>query len=324
MLFFLLPVLLFFNCQLDHSKTKQASLSNSMGRFETKDTVAVCGGKLLKLSHASEYTKTSMDVNVYLPPQYEASGAKKLPVLLYLSGLTCTPQNVSEKSFLPYFASKHGFALVFPDTSPRGAGINGEDESWDFGTGAGFYVDSIKEPWKKNYNMYSYVLKELLPLVSEEFGQLDVLENCSITGHSMGGYGALMMYMRNPGRFKSCSAFAPIANPSVVPWGEKCFGNYLGEDKTEWYKYDPCHLVKAYAGNPQVADEKILIHVGTKDVFNYRDHQLRCENLVEAAKGTKLAGSIDLNVVDGYDHSYYFISSFVPEHVEFHLKYLTK
>ncbi|KAG0679149.1 hypothetical protein C6P40_003132 [Pichia californica] len=296
-----------------------------MSKFTIKETISLFDGKLLKLSHESTSTKTSMDVNIYLPPQYEESNNKEIPVILYLAGLTCSPQNGAEKSFLPYFASKKGFGVIFPDTSPRGAGIKGEDENWDFGTGAGFYVDSLVEPWKENYNMYSYILKELLPLIKIEFKNLDSINNISITGHSMGGYGAIMMYLRNPGKFKSCSAFAPICNPSIVPWGEKCFGNYLGNDKSEWYKYDPCYLIKEYLGNPLIKnDEKILIHVGSKDPFDFRDNQLRCKNLVESAKNTKLDGKIDLKIVEGYDHSYYFISTFVPEHVEFHLKYLTK
>lgn len=263
-----------------------------------------------------------MDVNVYLPPQYDSSKSDKLPVLLYLAGLTCSPANGSEKSFFTAYAAKYGFAVIFPDTSPRGANIAGEADNWDFGVGAGFYVDSLAEPWKENYNMYSYIMKELLPLVNEEFEGLDVLGNISITGHSMGGYGAIMFYLRNPGFFKSCSAFAPISNPSVVPWGIKCFGNYLGDDKEEWYKYDPCHLIKTFP--KQENNANILIHVGTKDVFNYRDNQLRCENLVEAAKGTVLEGKIDLNVVDNYDHSYFFISSFAGEHSDFHVKYFKK
>jgi S-formylglutathione hydrolase len=297
-----------------------------MSNFTTEATIKTFGGQLLKLKHDSTYTKTPMDVNVYLPPQYEST-TKKLPVLLYLAGLTCSPANGSEKSFFTAYAAKHGFAIIFPDTSPRGAKIEGEDDNWDFGTGAGFYVDALIEPWKENYNMYSYILKELLPLINEEFNKLDVLGNISITGHSMGGYGAIMFYLRNPGFFKSCSAFAPISNPSIVPWGEKCFSNYLGSNKEEWYKYDPCHLIKNYKGNlnnNNNNDEKILIHVGTKDVFNYRDHQLRCENLVEAAKGTILEDKIDLNVVEDYDHSYFFISSFAGEHADFHAKYFEK
>lgn len=287
--------------------------------FERKANVTVHGGQLLQLKHDSTFTKTPMDVNVYLPPQYKDSGSNKIPVLLYLSGLTCTPANASEKSFFTYFASKYGFALILPDTSPRGAGVQGEDDSWDFGTGAGFYVDATTTPWKDNYNMYSYILKELLPNVGEEFQGIDVVNQCAITGHSMGGYGALMFYLRNPGRFTSVSAFAPIANPSVVPWGEKAFKNYLGEDLTAWYEYDPCHLIKEYKSVN--TDEKIVIHVGTKDVFYYRDHQLRCENLVEASKGTSMEGKVDLKVVEGYDHSYYFISTFAEEHSKHHLKY---
>lgn len=285
-----------------------------MSKFTINETVAVYNGKLLKLTHESSVTKTPMNVNVYLPPNVK--DGETIPTILYLSGLTCTPQNASEKSFLTYFASIHKIGLVFPDTSPRGANIEGEDENWDFGTGAGFYVDSIKEPWNKNYNMYSYILKELLPLAKEEFKFGDF----SITGHSMGGYGAIMMYLKNPKLFKSCSAFAPICNPSIVPWGEKCFSNYLGDDKKKWLEYDPCELIKEYQSSGK--DEKILIHVGTKDVFNYRDNQLRCQNLVESAKGTSMEGKIDVHTVEGYDHSYYFISSFVPEHFEFHLSYL--
>lgn len=286
--------------------------------FDTLDTIAVHGGTLHKLSHESTATKTPMAVNVYVPPAATKSTiSSQYPVLLYLSGLTCTPQNASEKSFLTYFAAKYHFAIVFPDTSPRGANIAGEEESWDFGTGAGFYVDATEKPWSENYQMYTYVMDELLPLIQTEFSSLD-MANCAITGHSMGGYGALMMYMKNPGRFTSVSAFAPIVNPSIVPWGEKCFGNYLGtDDKTKWEQYDPCHLIKDYNGDTK----EILIHVGDKDPFYYRDHQLRCENLVDAAKGTPMEGKVHLKVVPGYDHSYYFISSFAEAHVEHHLKY---
>ncbi|GMM29509.1 S-formylglutathione hydrolase [Martiniozyma asiatica (nom. inval.)] len=284
-----------------------------MSKFTLDATIKSCGGSLLKLSHASEVTKTPMNVNVYLPPNY--SSDLKIPVLLYLSGLTCTPQNVSEKAFFQEKAAKYGFGLIFPDTSPRGANIEGEEESWDFGTGAGFYVDSIAEPWNKNYNMYSYILNELLPLVSTEYKGLDVENNCAITGHSMGGYGALMMYLRNKGKFTSCSAFAPICNPMECPWGQKCFGNYLGDDKSEWAKYDPCELIKTYQADE---NETILVHVGTADVFHYRDDQLKPKNLVAAAANSKI--TIDMNEVEGYDHSYYFISSFVSEHVDFHRK----
>lgn len=303
--------------------TREPPVQDNMGKFTTESTIELFGGKLLKLKHDSTSTKTSMAVNIYLPPQYEA-GEKKLPVILYLAGLTCSPDNGAEKSFFTYHAAKNGFGVVFPDTSPRGANIEGEDKDWDFGTAAGFYVDSTAAPWSENYNMYSYVISELLPLVGSEFEKLDVKGNCGITGHSMGGYGAIMFYLRNPGMFKSCSAFAPICNPSIVPWGEKCYSNYLGPNKDEWLKYDPCELVKSYAGNPSNVDEKILIYVGTKDVFDYRDNQLRCQNLVDASKGTVLDGKVDLRVVDDYDHSYYFVSSFSEPVSEFHVNSFSK
>ncbi|TID30286.1 hypothetical protein CANINC_001166 [Pichia inconspicua] len=280
--------------------------------FTTEATIAHYGGQLLKLKHDSIQTKTPMDLNIFLPPNM----TEKTPVIIYLAGLTCTPQTGAEKSTITYHAAKHGFAVIFPDTSPRGANIKGEDDSWDLGTGAGFYVDAITDDWKENYKMYSYIIDELLPLISKEFPKIDIINNCSLTGHSMGGYGALMFYLRNPGKFKSVSAFAPIVNPSIVPWGEKCFGTYLGNDKSNWFEYDPCHLIKSYDG--PIND--ILIHVGDADLFDVRDGQLRCSNLVDAAKGTKLDGKIILNVQHNYDHSYYFVSSFMESVVEFHAK----
>ncbi|RLV91567.1 S-formylglutathione hydrolase [Spathaspora sp. JA1] len=281
--------------------------------FKTNAEIAQFGGKLLKLSHDSTTTQTPMDVNVFLP---KSSGDKKTPVLLYLSGLTCTPNNASEKSFFQYFASKYGFALVFPDTSPRGAQIAGEDDSWDFGTGAGFYVDATQEPWSRNYKMYSYVHVELLTELSKQFPQLD-FTNISITGHSMGGMGALTGFLSQPGKYKSVSAFAPIANPSTVQWGEKNFGNYLGENKDDWYKYDPTHLIKSYTHESQ---PPILIHQGLGD--NFYGVQLQPENFVAAAKESGYKGGVELNLVEGYDHSYFFISSFVEDHAKHHAKYL--
>lgn len=280
--------------------------------FTTEATIAHYGGQLLKLKHDSTSTKTSMDVNLYLPP----ASTNNIPVIVYLAGLTCTPQTGAEKSTITYHAAKHGFAVIFPDTSPRGANIKGEEDSWDLGTGAGFYVDAITDDWKENYQMYTYILDELLPLVETEYPNLDIKNNCSLTGHSMGGYGALMFYLRNPGRFVSVSAFAPIVNPSIVPWGEKCFGTYLGNDKSKWEEYDPCHLIKKYNG--PVKD--ILIHVGDADLFDVRDGQLRCPNLVKAAEGSSLEGKINLNIEKGYDHSYYFVSSFMENVVNFHAK----
>ncbi|CCE83805.1 Piso0_004394 [Millerozyma farinosa CBS 7064] len=285
--------------------------------FKVSQEIYQFGGRLYKLSHPSEITKTSMDVNVFVPPQGLDAKDKKIPVLLYLSGLTCTPNNATEKSFFQYFASKYGFAVVFPDTSPRGAKIEGEDESWDFGTGAGFYVDSLAEPWSNNYNMYSYVHKELLSKLATQFPALDFEENISITGHSMGGLGALCGFLKNPGKYKSVSAFAPISNPSTCPWGHKAFSNYLGKDESQWLKYDPTHLIKEYKGDQPT----ILIHQGAADGF-YKDKQLQPENLVKAAEEAGYKGGIDLNIVDGYDHSYFFIGTFSEEHAKHHAKYL--
>lgn len=282
--------------------------------FTTNAEISQFGGKLYKLAHESTSTQTNMDVNVFVPP----SSSSKIPVLVYLSGLTCTPNNASEKSFLQYFASKYGFAVVFPDTSPRGAGIEGEDESYDFGTGAGFYVDATQEPWSKNYNMYSYVHKELLEKLAKQFPKLD-FSTISITGHSMGGYGALAGFFKNPGKYLSVSAFAPISNPLNCAWGEKNFGNYLGSDKAAWYEYDPTHLIKSYTDANQ---PDILIHQGAADGFYAKDKYLQPENLVEAAKEAGYKGKIDLNIVDGYDHLYFFISSFVEDHAKHHAKAL--
>lgn len=282
--------------------------------FTTDAEIHQFGGILHKLSHQSTTTQTKMEVNVFLP----SSKSDKIPVLLYLSGLTCTPNNASEKSFLQYFANKYGFAVVFPDTSPRGANITGEDESWDFGTGAGFYVNATQEPWNKNYNMYSYIHEELQKELASNFSNLD-FSNISITGHSMGGFGALSGFFKNPGKYKSVSAFAPIANPVQSAWGEKAFGNYLGSDKDSWNEYDPTHLVKNYNHENQ---PPILIHQGSKDGFYYKDLQLLPENFVKASKEAGYKGGVDLQVVDGYDHSYFFISSFIEDHAKHHAKYL--
>lgn len=285
--------------------------------FKVEQEISEFGGKLFKLSHESDSTKTKMDVNTYIPPA-GLKGDKKIPVLLYLSGLTCTPNNASEKSFFQYFASKYGFAIIFPDTSPRGANIAGEDETYDFGSGAGFYVDATEEPWLTNYNMYSYVHQELLEKLGKEFTQLD-LNNISITGHSMGGYGALTGFLKNPGKYKSVSAFAPIANPVNAPWGKKAFTGYLGNDVEAWKKYDPTYLIKEYTHANQ---PDILIHQGASDGFYAKDHQLEPENFVKAVDESKYEGKVDLRVVDGYDHLYYFISSFVEDHALHHAKYL--
>ena len=231
----------------------------------TKATIASFGGKLLKLSHNASTVGCEMAFNLYLPPQTTTNPIHKVPLLVYLSGLTCTPDNCSEKGFFQHGASKHGIAILFPDTSPSkhrkhdieasiraltvlsvgGLEIEGEDDSYDFGSGAGFYVDATAPPWSSNYKMYSYIADELPKTVFSAFSQIDS-SRVSITGHSMGGHGALTLFLKNPGKYKSCSAFAPIANPLKAPWGEKAFRGYFGEK--EWQskgkEHDATELVK--------------------------------------------------------------------------------
>lgn len=289
--------------------------------LKINSTVSVCGGKLLKLSHASTVTGTNMDVNVYLPKQYYSgsNSGKLIPSILYLSGLTCTPQNASEKAFWQFQADKYGFAVIFPDTSPRGDEVAKDPAgSWDFGQGAGFYLNATQKPYSKHYQMYDYVHKELPQVLAKEFGsKVDFLDNISITGHSMGGYGAISGYLKNISKYKSCSAFSPIVNPSVVPWGEKAFGGYLGTDKCTWEQYDPTSLIKKVEN---VDNKSILLHFGSNDPF--LDNQLKPDLIKDASKGTSWENKIDITIADGFDHSYYFISSFVPQHAEFHAKYL--
>lgn len=281
--------------------------------FETTATIASCGGKLLKLKHDAKTTNCSMALNLYLPPQASSS---KVPVLFYLSGLTCTGDNCAEKGFFQLPASKHGIAVVYPDTSPRGLNIAGEDDGWDFGTGAGFYVDATKSPYDKGYNMYSYVTDELPSALFSQFKELDS-SRVSITGHSMGGHGALTLFLKNPGKYKSVSAFAPICNPINCPWGQKAFSGYFGEDnKSQWAEHDATELIGKY---PDKDGLDILIDVGTGDNF-YKQKQLLPENFTEAAK--KAGGKVTTRYQDDYDHSYYFISSFAEDHVGHAAKYL--
>ncbi|AMD19300.1 HBR399Wp [Eremothecium sinecaudum] len=293
--------------------------------FTINSEIAVCGGKLLKLSSLSKVCKTNMDVNVYVPKQYYAGSSNTIPTLYFLSGLTCTPQNASEKALWQVQADKYGFAVVYPDTSPRGDDVAKDPEgSWDFAIGAGFYVNATQAPFSTHYQMYDYVHKEL-PASLESFfkekfnkTKIDFVKNISISGHSMGGLGALAGFLKNYGNnvYKSCSAFAPIADPTTVPWGQKAFTGYLGPDKKAWEEYDPCLLVKQVENT---RGSEILIHVGTNDPFLY---QLKPESLTAAAKGTSWDGKISVNMVEGFDHSYYFVSTFVPEHAKFHAKHL--
>ncbi|KFM79399.1 S-formylglutathione hydrolase, partial [Stegodyphus mimosarum] len=266
------------------------------------------GGFQKVFRHTSQELNCEMIFSVYIPPQ---AANKRCPVLYWLSGLTCTEKNFIEKSGFQRHAAKHGIIVVGPDTSPRGCGIEGEEDSWDFGTGAGFYVDATEEKWKAHYRMYSYVTKELPDLIEKEFPTNGKI---SISGHSMGGHGALICALKNPTKYTSVSAFAPVSNPMECPWGQKAFTGYLGANRDTWSKYDATVLAKNYDG----PEKTILIDQGTEDC--YLKEQLLTERFVNACKGTKI--SVNLRMQEGYDHSYYFMSTFFEEHFDYHAKYL--
>ena len=255
--------------------------------------------------HQSETTGTAMKFAVYRPVQAETA---KVPVLTYLAGLTCTEETFTIKAGAQRYASSYGMMLVMPDTSPRGAGIAGEDEDWDFGSAAGFYLDATAEPWSRNYRMYSYVTEELPALIAANFSA--DTDRQGLFGHSMGGHGALTVALKSPGRYASVSAFAPIVAPMSVPWGQKAFAGYLGGDETEARKYDATALLADGAR----FDGTILVDVGLADPFLERE--LKPELLEQACEA---AGQpLDLRRHGGYDHSYYFISTFIGDHMTHH------
>ncbi|RZV36235.1 MAG: S-formylglutathione hydrolase [Sphingomonadaceae bacterium] len=266
------------------------------------------GGVQGVYSHASAETGTEMTFSVYLPPQAR-DGA--VPVLWYLSGLTCTHANVTEKGEFRAACANAGIAFIAPDTSPRGDEVPDADSEYDFGKGAGFYVDATREPWRKNYRMRSYIERELPKLVAAKF-PVDI-ERQSISGHSMGGHGALTIGLRNPGRFRAISAFSPIVAPSHVPWGDKALGRFLGEDRSSWREYDAVALIEDGARH-----EHILVDQGTADDFLHE--QLKTGLLALAAKKAGMNATIRMQ--EGYDHSYYFISTFMAEHVAWHAERL--
>ncbi|MDP3673653.1 MAG: S-formylglutathione hydrolase [Novosphingobium sp.] len=261
------------------------------------------GGTQGVFSHASRETGTTMTFSVYVPDY--APGAK-LPVLWYLSGLTCTHANVTEKGEYRAACAEHGVIFVAPDTSPRGEDVP-DDEGYDFGKGAGFYVDATEASWAENFRMRSYIERELPELIAAQF-PADMARQ-GITGHSMGGHGALTIALRNPGRFRSVSAFSPIVSPLNCPWGEKALGGYLGPDRTAWREYDACALIDDGARLPD-----LLVDQGTAD--NFLDEQLKTHLLAEACDRAGIAATIRMQ--EGYDHSYYFISSFMADHVAWH------
>jgi S-formylglutathione hydrolase len=277
--------------------------------IETLSEHVCFGGVQGFYRHASAETRTPMRFSVYRPPQ-AAMGA--VPVLWFLSGLTCTEENFTVKSGAQRVAAELGLMLVAPDTSPRGDGVPGDPGgAYDFGLGAGFYVDATVAPFSRNYRMYSYVLDELPPLVAAAFPA--DLQRQAITGHSMGGHGALVLALRNPGRFRSVSALAPIAAPSECPWGRKAFTGFLGEDRAAWSQYDACQLIRS---GRRVRD--LLVDQGSADKF--LTEQLKPQRL-EAECAT--AGiPLTLRIHPGYDHSYYFIASFIEEHLRWHQAHL--
>ena len=277
---------------------------------ETVSTVKSFGGTQGVFRHDCAETKTPMTFCVYLPPQAE-SGAR-LPVIWYLSGLTCTHSNVTEKGGYQRVCAELGLIFVAPDTSPRGDLVP-DDEAYDFGKGAGFYVDATEEPFAEHYRMYSYIADELPKLVESSF-PADMLRQ-SMTGHSMGGHGALTLALRNPDRFRSVSAFAPIVAPSQVPWGEKALGGYLGNDHSAWAEHDAVALIGRGARVPD-----ILVDQGTSDSFLERE--LKPELLAEACERASIP--LTLRMQEGYDHSYYFIATFMEDHLRWHGERLRK
>ena len=252
--------------------------------------------------HESKVLGCTMNFAVYLPPQ---AATRKLPVLYWLSGLTCTEQNFITKAGAQRYAAEHGVIIVAPDTSPRGDDV-ADAEGYDLGKGAGFYVNATQAPWSSHYRMYDYIVEELPALVEANF---PVTEARAISGHSMGGHGALVIALRNPGRYRSVSAFSPIVAPTQVPWGEKAFSHYLGDDREAWKQYDATELVKS-------APEKLptLIDQGSADEF--LEGQLKPQLFQAAAQAAD--HPLVLRLQPGYDHSYYFIASFIGEHIGHH------
>ena len=260
--------------------------------------------------HDSSTLNCPMTFSIFLPPPRDHTPP---PVLYWLSGLTCNDENFTTKAGAQRVAAELGIVLVMPDTSPRGEQV-ANDDGYDLGQGAGFYLNATQKPWATHYRMYDYLRDELPTLIQSQF---NVSDRCAISGHSMGGHGALIMALKNPGKYTSVSAFAPIVNPCSVPWGIKAFSTYLGEDKNDWMEWDSCALM--YASNAQDAIPT-LIDQGDNDQF--LAVQLQPAVLAEAAR--QKAWPMTLRIQPGYDHSYYFIASFIEDHLRFHAQHLLK
>lgn len=268
----------------------------------------IFGGSQEVWTHASAACDCDMTFGIYLPPQAVES---KVPVLYWLSGLTCSHENFMTKAGAQRVAAELGIAIVMPDTSPRGVSIPGEDDSYDFGSAAGFYLNATESPWGAHYRMYDYVVTELPTLINENF-PVDG-DRVSISGHSMGGHGALTIGLKNPAMYKSVSAFSPIVAPTQCPWGHKAFSGYLGDDQSAWRNYDATELVKE-----QQLSGEILVDQGSADEF--LEEQLKPQFFEQACAAAGQA--LKLRMQDGYDHSYFFVASFIEDHLRFHAQAL--
>lgn len=275
--------------------------------IEKKSTNLIFNGEQHFYSHQSSSLNCEMTFSAYIPPQAKT---QKCPVLYWLSGLTCTADNFTTKSGFQRYASEHGIIVIAPDTSPRGDQVKDIKDEWDIACGAGFYLNATMEGWKDHYQMYTYVTDELPKLVKENFNCND---KASISGHSMGGHGALICTLKNPEMYQSTSAFSPIVNPVNCPWGTKAFTTYLGEDTQNWGQWDSVELIKQ--GN---SINNLLVEQGLAD--NFLENQLKTESLRIACEDNGI--DLNLNYREGYDHSYYFISTFISEHIKWHAQFL--
>lgn len=267
------------------------------------------GGRQLRFMHQSAALDCNMNFSVFLPP---AAQQGPVPVLYWLSGLTCTDENFVTKAGAQRYAAAHGVAIVAPDTSPRGEGVPDDPEgAYDFGLGAGFYVNAVQAPWSSHYQMYDYVVAELPALIAARL-PIDS-SRAGIFGHSMGGHGALSIALKNPGAYRSASAFSPICSPRNCPWGEKALGNYIGDDKEAWKQYDTTELVRT-------AQRQLPILVDQGEADDFLQEQLKTPLLLEASADANYP--MQVRMQPGYDHSYFFIASFIGEHIEFHMQHL--
>ena len=284
--------------------------------IEQIDSHQSFGGKQLRYKHQSAVLNCEMTFSIYLPPQAEQCS---VPVLYWLSGLTCTDENFVQKAGAQQHAAEHGIAIVCADTSPRGEGVADDPEgAYDMGLGAGFYINATQQPWSRHYQMYSYIVDELPELINAEF-PVDA-SRTSISGHSMGGHGAMTIALKNPGRYKSVSAFSPICSPLNCPWGDKVLSNYLGKDKSNWQQYDTVALVltKAKAATQQ---QHLPVLIDQGDADNFLAEQLKTDLLIDAAQVAEFP--MQIRMQSQYDHSYFFIATFIAEHIAFHARALS-